>query len=177
MDSGWLTASANDVAIVVLTALGAYGAIVGYTRLVGLRSFSKMSSYDFAVTVAIGSMFASMILSRDISLVVGVAGLGSLYGVQALATFVRARSSAFQSLVDNGPVLLLRHGTMREEAMRRVGVTRSDLVAKLREANVIRLQDALAVVFEATGDISVLHAQGGEAGDVESVILEGVEGA
>lgn len=177
MGSAWLVTSWEEVAIALLTALGAYASIVLYTRLVGLRSFSKMSSFDFAITVAIGSMFASMIVSRDISLLFGVVGLGSLYGIQLLVTLLRTRSEAFESLVDNGPVLLLRHGVMREEAMRRVGVTRSDLIAKLREANVIRLEDALAVVFQATGDISVLHAQNGDPSDVEPVLLEGVDGA
>ena len=36
-------------------------------------------------------------------------------------------------------------------------VTEDDLKAKLREANVLNLAEVRAVVFESTGDISVLH--------------------
>lgn len=36
--------------------------MIGLTpRIVGLRSFSKMSAADFAMTVAVGSLFASTI--------------------------------------------------------------------------------------------------------------------
>ena len=45
-----------------VTGLFAYVGIILCTRLFGLRSFSKMSSFDLAVTVAIGSAFAAVTL-------------------------------------------------------------------------------------------------------------------
>ena len=41
--------------------------------------------------------------------------------------------------------------------MRRAHVTRDDVRAKLREANVLDYSQIRAVVFETTGDVSVLH--------------------
>jgi uncharacterized membrane protein YcaP (DUF421 family) len=52
-------------------------------------------------------------------------------------------------------------------------VTKADLYSKLREANVIRFSQVKAVVFEATGDISVLHI-GDENMELEDEILKGV---
>lgn len=40
---------------ILFRAALAAGAIVLFTRLNGLRSFSKMSSFDFALTIALGS--------------------------------------------------------------------------------------------------------------------------
>lgn len=37
--------------------------VVALTRVFGLRSFSKMSGFDFAVTVAIGSVVATTAMS------------------------------------------------------------------------------------------------------------------
>jgi len=49
-------------------------------------------------------------------------------------------------------------------------VTRADVIAKLREANVTDLQQVLAVIIETTGDISVLHGEG----PLDETLLEGV---
>ena len=50
-------------------------------------------------------------------------------------------------------------------------ITEEDLMAKLREANVLRLDDVQAVVLEQTGDISVLHGDK----DIDAQILKGIE--
>jgi uncharacterized membrane protein YcaP (DUF421 family) len=42
--------------------------------------------------------------------------------------------------------------------LRKAHLSETDLQAKLREANVLNYQQVKAVVFETTGDISVLHA-------------------
>jgi len=48
------------------------------------------------------------------------------------------------------------------------------LYSKLREANVIQFSQVKAVVFEATGDISVLHV-GDEDLELEDELLTGVK--
>lgn len=54
-------------------------------------------------------------------------------------------------------------------------ITRSDIIAKLREANAIQLDDVLAVVVETTGDISVLHQTGDDC-TIDPKLMEGVIG-
>jgi uncharacterized membrane protein YcaP (DUF421 family) len=54
-------------------------------------------------------------------------------------------------------------------------MTRSELRAKLREANVLEWSQIRAVVLETTGDVSVLH--GDEGGTpLDPSLLEGVDG-
>ena len=50
----------------------------------------------------------------------------------------------------------MRDGVFREHDMARTGVSHDDVMAKLRSANVLAMQDVRAVVLETTGDISVL---------------------
>ncbi|MGB3608583.1 YetF domain-containing protein, partial [Psychroserpens sp.] len=70
-----------------------------------------------------------------------------------------------QQLMDNKPTLLMKDGTIIEGSLDKCHVTESDLKAKLREANVIHLSEVKAVVFESTGDISVLHGAGDKSVD------------
>ncbi|MEJ2538777.1 MAG: DUF421 domain-containing protein [Gemmatimonadota bacterium] len=172
----WLVTDVSGAGIAVLSAAGIYLAVILFTRVAGLRSFSKMSSFDFAMTVAIGSIMASTVLSRDTSLLVGVVGLAALFGLQDLVARLRVLLPAFGGMVDNRPVLLMKDGHMLEQAMKEAEVTRGDLLAKLREANVLDLAHARAVILETTGDISVLHGPP-DQGTLDETLLEGVRGA
>lgn len=154
--SAWFTYSAESLIAIILTALGIYLALVIYTRISGKRSFSKLSSFDFAITVAIGSIMATSILSKSVSLIQGAVGLGILYVIQMLVAHLR-RYQAVRGLIDNKPTFLMKDGVVLEANMKKCKVTLSDVKAKLREANVIQVSEIKAVVFESTGDISVLH--------------------
>ncbi|MEQ9400199.1 MAG: DUF421 domain-containing protein [Longimicrobiales bacterium] len=173
MDWNWITTTASAALMSLLTAMGLYAALILYTRAMGLRSFSKMSSFDFAVTVAFGSLLASAVVSSDPPLLLAVVAMGSLYAIQWAVSALRTRIPLVRAAVDNQPVLLMWEGTIHEDTLRRTGVARSDLMAKLREANVLRLEQVRAVVLESTGDVSVLHESPDGAG-LDEALLEGV---
>lgn len=153
----WLQTSPESIKNIVLCAVGIYVIVIVFTKIAGKRSFSKMSSFDFAITIAIGSILASTILSSSVSLIDGAVGLASVYVLQLLVASLR-RFPAFQKVVDNSPLLLMDEEKILEENLKKAHVTRSDLYSKLREANVLQFSQVKAVVFEATGDISVLHS-------------------
>jgi len=115
-----------------------------------------MSSFDFAMTVALGSMVATTVLSKSVSLWEGVVGIAAVYVLQLFVAILR-RFEIVQKAVDNSPLMLMDGQTILHENLKKARVTEADLRSKLREANVIRLKEVRAVVFEATGDISVLH--------------------
>ena len=145
-------------------------ALVCFVRLNGLRSFSKMANHDFAVTVAMGSILASVVVSGTTGLGLGLSGLAALFVVQAFLARLRTHLRPAAAAMDNAPLLLMRDGEILEDNLAHAKVTRSDLIAKLREANVLQMSEVRAVVFEQTGDVSVLH--GDKA--VDGVLLEGV---
>ncbi|GGG44145.1 hypothetical protein GCM10011532_30270 [Christiangramia forsetii] len=115
-----------------------------------------MSSFDFAMTVAVGSMIASTVLTKSVSLEHGIAGLFFIYLLQLIAAYLR-RWKIFQNLIDNTPLLLMEGDNILFENLKKARVTESDLRSKLREANVMQLDQVKAVIFETTGDIVVLH--------------------
>ncbi|MAU70616.1 MAG: hypothetical protein CML04_00845 [Pseudozobellia sp.] len=146
---------------IVLSTMGIYFTVILFTRIAGKRSFSKMSSFDFSMTVAIGSVIASTILSPSISLVSGIIGLASIYILQILVAIGR-RYKLLKQAVDNSPLLLMDGRKIIKDNLKKARVTESDLRSKLREANVASLDEVLAVIFETTGDISVLHKIDGD---------------
>lgn len=168
----YFTTSPTGIAAIAITTTSIYVALILFTRISGKRSFSKMSSFDFAMTVSIGSILATTILSSSVSLLTGIVGLAMVYILQLSAAFLR-RFFWFQKLIDNEPLLLMDGTEILYENLSKARVTVEDLRGKLREANVIELKEVRAVVFETTGDISVLHSAD-ENSKLEEWLLKGV---
>jgi len=141
-------------------------------RFYGLRSFAKMSSVDFASTIAVGSILASVALNTDQSWLKGTVAMLCILGFQQLFSYGKRHFDWLENIGENQPVLLMQDGKILNGNLQNTGVTHADLMAKLREANVLRLSEVKAVVFETTGDVSVLH--GDENLVVEECLLEGI---
>ena len=175
MEYSWITTSWTAILMVIISSIGIYIAVILFTRLSGLRSFSKMSSFDFAMTVAVGSVIAATILNENIPLILAIVGLGALYVLQIGVAKLRGISPLINNLVDNQPVLLMKGSHILEENLKSTKVTPDDLRAKLREANVTDFSRILAVVLETTGDISVLHTKDSSQ-ELDDDLLTNVKG-
>lgn len=173
MFSTWFATSWEAAGLVLASTVAIFVAVLVATRLTGLRSFSKMSSFDFAMTVAVGSVMASTSLTSATPVAHGVLALVGLYGFQAAVARLRQATGMASGIVDNTPTVLMIGPRMLDENLKAVRVTHSDVRAKLREANVLQYTDVHAVVLETTGDVSVIHGDG----PFDPDLLRGVRGA
>ena len=154
---------------IVLAAIALVWIIV-LVRLVGLRSFSKMTSFDFIVTVACGSLLAGAAQADGWNAFLqSNAAMAGLLFCQFIAARARKDSQAVHAVLQNEPVLLMRDGKILDHALEATRVSRDDLIAKLREANVLEYDKVCAAVLETTGDVSVIHGD-----DMDERLIEGV---
>ena len=169
----WITSSPQPLLMVIITAMAMYFALIVMTRLAGVRSFSKMSGFDFAVTVSIGSVLASVILPPDPPLAQGIMALAVLFVLQMSVATLRVHSDLFEGSTNNKPRLIMANGEMLRDQMAKARITENDLLGKLREANVLDFSQVDAAVAETTGDISVLHRGRGDT-PLSDNLLDGV---
>lgn len=169
--SRWLATTWAELAMVLLSTAGIFAGVIFLTRLAGLRSFSQMSAFDFAMTVAIGSLVASTASGSGTTLLNGLAALAVLYVVQIAVARARLRWG-FSRIVDNTPLLLMYRGRVLEENLERARVAERDLWAKLRQQGLSSPDQALAVVFETTADVSIIQGDG----PLDPRLLEHVRG-
>lgn len=161
--------SMEQVLRVIISTASIYIAVITYTRIAGLRSFSKMSGFDFTMTIAVGSLMATISVAQ-VSLAEGLVALATLYILQVSVAILR-RVQRFKQVVDNTPMLLVKDGQILWDNMKRARITEDDLFSKLRESNVVSMESVHAVILETTGDVSVLH--GGKSLDQQ--LLTGVQ--
>lgn len=162
----WLDLIARGI---ILSAIGMVWVTV-LIRIVGLRSLSKMTNFDFVMTVALGSVLASAV-TADKWTTFGqcLAAMVGLFLVQVSAARIRKASDRAEDIMQNQPIFLFRDGEFCDDALTSSRVSRSDVIAKMREANCLSLDSARAVVLEATGDVSVLHGEALDERLVEDV--------
>lgn len=133
--------------------------IVAATRIIGLRSFSKMTAFDFVSTVAIGSLLANAAVATVwFAFLQSFGAILSILSFQVVLALLRLKSDRAAKALSNDPVVLMENGVWNDAAMRQSRTSRSDIWAKMREANVSDPGRVNAIVLESTGDVSVLHA-------------------
>jgi uncharacterized membrane protein YcaP (DUF421 family) len=146
-DPLWQTVAGSVIIFVV---------VIVFTRIIGLRSFAKFTTYDFAFTIAIGSIISTM-LTTSTSLVHGSVAIASLLALTYIFSILQRRSSRLNNIISNAPLLLMDGSQILNKNLAHARIDKKQLIAKLREANVLNFDQVYAVVLESTGDISVLH--------------------
>src|SRR5690606_29068465 len=111
----------------------AYAGLVILLRTSGKRTLSKMNAFDLIVTVALGSILATILLSKDVALAEGMTAFGLLIALQFVVTWSSVRFGWVRRLVTGEPTLLLHAGSMLPQAMRRSRVTEDEVRAAVRE--------------------------------------------
>jgi uncharacterized membrane protein YcaP (DUF421 family) len=159
----WFAIEWQQVLGICLSAVGLYLGLMLFTRLMGLRSFSKLSSYDFAMTVAVGSILASTILSDLPSLSQGLLAIGVLFIIQASISVVRRKVKSIKALIDNQPIILMAHGEYFCSNLQEANLTTSDIQQVLRKNGLKSKTEVFAVIMETTGEMSVIKNNEGIA--------------
>ena len=164
---GW-----DDLVRVLVVGVLSYAGIVVLLRATGKRTLSKMTAFDFIVTVALGSILASLLLNEDVTLSEGLLAIAVLCVLQYAVTWLSLRSEWFQSLVKARPAVLLSRGERLPEAMRRERVTEEEILAALRAHGMAGPEEAAAVILETDGSLTALPTRKG----AEYVAMRNVSG-
>jgi uncharacterized membrane protein YcaP (DUF421 family) len=152
----------DDLKNLFILAPFAYFALVAVLRIGGKRTLSKMNSFDFIVTVAMGSILASTLLSTTTSLSEGILATFLLVALQYTVTFTASRSQWFCKVIKSDPTLLLYQGKILEKALKQEHIADSELMAALRKEGYHHWEEVGAVVLENDGSLSVIPLQDSE---------------
>lgn len=134
----------------------AYGAMVFLLRISGKRTLSKMNAFDFVITIALGSVLAATLTDSSLALSTGVAVMAFLILAQFVITALSVRIDWVERVVKADPSLVVLHGRLLEDAMRRHRVTEAEISAAVRASGKATIGDVEAVVLETDGSFTVI---------------------
>ena len=142
-----------------LSAVVLFIVIVVLIRLLGKRATGQMSNYDWTMSVTVGSLAASGILLKEVSLADAVLAIAVIGALQWSTAWLASRSEWFEKLVRAKPRLLVHKGRLLEEDMRRERISRHEIYAYLRGEGLIGPDEANWVILENDGTMTVIPRQ------------------
>jgi uncharacterized membrane protein YcaP (DUF421 family) len=125
-------------------------------RLAGKREIGQMTAFDLVVLLLIANAVQNAMVGPDTSLTGGILAAAVLLVMNSLVARLRLRSARLRGLVEGTPTLLVVHGQVIQEHLRREGVDEQTLMAALREHGVEAVDGVEMAVLEVDGSISVV---------------------
>lgn len=159
---------------VLVVGVLAYVAMVTLIRISGSRTLSKMNAFDFIVTIALGSILATVLLNNQVALAEGVVAFAVLIALQYAVTWSSVRWSPVRRTVTGVPMLVFHRGRFLSDAMRRTRVTDEEILAAARNQGHADRSAIFAIVLETDGTFSVIPTPETAPPDPETTTLRTV---
>jgi uncharacterized membrane protein YcaP (DUF421 family) len=156
---------------VALSAAAVYIVVVLALRFIGARALAKMSGYDLIVSIALGSLVAAVPLSTEISVSDGITAILTFLVLQEITRFLQARFWLAHHIVRERPRLVVWDGNLIEDRLKEIDTSADEVRAAIRQAGLLSVHDAQAVVLENDGAWSVMRR--GETTDLSA--LDGLD--
>lgn len=167
--SAWFDSWDSLFKILVGSLVG-YVVLILFVRIAGKRSTSRMNNFDWIVTVAVGSVMASMAILEDVTVSDGALAMALLLGFQFLLTTATARWQWAERLFSASPTVLYAHGEFRRAAMKSQRISEQEIISAVRESGQGSLQAVHAVILEPDAQLSIVSESQNDALDaVKSV--------
>lgn len=127
-----------------------YLALLVLLHLSGKRQLAQLNSFDLVVLLLLSNVVQNAIIGDDNSLLGGLLGAVILLAANKLLVRFAFMSPRFGKAIQGGATIVAEEGQADETALRRLAVTKEELVAGLRRQG-LELDDTILVTLEPEG--------------------------
>ncbi len=140
----------------VRTAL-IYLLLVLALRLSGKRQIGELQSIEVVVTFLISDLAVIPIQDTGAPLLHALIPIAILISMELIFSVLMMKSNLFSTLVNGNPVVIIRCGTVDQDAMCKLRLGVDDLTESLRQQGVFDISKVDCAIAETNGKISVLQ--------------------
>lgn len=115
-----------------------------------------MNAFDFVVTVALGSAFATVALNKNVALADGVLAFFLLIFLQYFITWLSVRVKTVKRFITSRPALLLYKGELYNDVLKKERITIEEINVAVRKKGIENLKSVDAIILETAGEITVI---------------------
>lgn len=143
----------------ILRAAWGYLFLIFLARIVGRRPGKQLTPFEFVLIFYFGGLTLTGIAGRDISFTNAVLQIMTVAGVHWIITALRARSPQIAKILDGTPLILINAGQWREQTIRMMQITRSDVMTTARDQRVSTIENIDTAILERNGEINVMKQE------------------
>ena len=144
----------------ILRAALIYTVLMVLFRILGKRSLSQVTTFDFVLLLIIGEATQQALLGDDFSVTNATIVIATLIGIDMGIGFFQQRSQKIDRVVEGLPLVLVNNGTVLQERLDRVEINIDEVRQAARESQGLeRLDQVKYAVLERNGVISIIPKQ------------------
>ena len=143
------------LSVIVRTAIVYVCLVLGF-RFLGKREAGQLSTLDLVVLLVIANAVQNAMVGENTSLIAGLIAAGAILTLDLLLHKAADRWPWLRNALDGEPTLLVDHGRILFENLRKEGISDRELAVALRQNQLMSADEALFVFLETNGQISVI---------------------
>ncbi|MDP9341879.1 MAG: DUF421 domain-containing protein [Actinomycetota bacterium] len=145
----------------VIRALVVYAFLVLALRLFGRRELGQFTAFDLVVLLTLSNILQNAMIGNDSSLLGGMIGAAVLLSANFGLAYAVFRNRSVQRVVTGQPRVLIRDGSVQEEALAAERLTEQDLLITVRNQGLEDFSKVHLAISEPNGTISVIPSKDG----------------
>lgn len=125
-------------------------------RLMGKRQIGELEPSELVLTMMLSDLATVPMQDFGMPLLCGIIPILTLLAFSLLISQLSLYNLRFRDLVCGTPVVLIRHGILQQEAMRKNRYTLDELLEELRGQGFSNISDVKYAILENSGQLSIL---------------------
>lgn len=125
-------------------------------RLMGKRQLGEMEPSEFVVTMLMADLAAVPMQDLGIPLLSGIIPILTIMAVELIMSVLSYHFTAVRKIFCGTPVLIMEHGKILYENLKKTRITPDELIEQLREKDIFDLTVIQYAILETNGQISAM---------------------
>lgn len=163
--------------IVVYRTILFYIVLLIVFKLMGKREIGQLTLLDLVVSVLMAEIAAMAVDNLDRPIHEVLLAIGLLGALQFTSALLTLRFKKFRELVDGKPSILIHHGVVNLDEMRKQRYTFDDLMLQLRANNISSVFEVEYAILESNGQLSSFRKQDATYNPLPIITSGGLEKA
>lgn len=142
---------------IIIMAILFYFFVIIILRTSIKKTLSDISIFDFLVTATIGPIIANTIISPNTEFLDGLAAVSILLVLQYIMSKLDYKYEFISKILKSKPKLVYYDGAFLEDNMKKMRITREEIIQEARSQAGLVIEDIDAVVLESNGEVSIIE--------------------
>lgn len=141
---------------VLIRTIILYFVILIVIRLMGKKEIGQMQPFEFVISIMTADIATGPLTDTNISLMHGIIPIVGIFLSYLFISICNMKSIFLRGIICGRPKILIRQGTIDEEALKKEKVTLNELQERLRVKDIFYLEDVEYAILETNGELSVI---------------------
>ena len=141
---------------VVVFSVGSFLFLFVVTKIMGKKQIAQLSFLDYVIGISLGSIAAEMATDPDRPFYHFFIAMGIYLILDVLLSLIARKGAVLKKFLRGRPLILVEKGKINYRNLTRSKLDINDLLSLCRAKGYFDLRDVAYVIFETSGDVSVL---------------------